>query len=94
MLPPSAIKPRSRFTKDHKSITLKNGSVFNWVTNEQGWKAMRGPESDIFVMDEENDKRVFDEIYRGLRNAKGGWQNTSRFNPSIRRRVWPNLDKT
>ena len=72
MLPPSMIKKGSRFTKDNRQIALKNGSVLSWVTNEQGWKAMRGAEFDILVMDEESELRVFDENKRGLRNAKGG----------------------
>jgi hypothetical protein len=72
MLPASFIKKGSRFTKDNRKIELKNGSVFSWVTNEQGWKAMRGSEFDILIEDEESDKRVHDENVRGLRNAKGG----------------------
>ena len=72
LMPESAIKPKSKFTKDSKRIKLKNGTVFQWVTNEQGWKAMRGPEFDILVVDEECDERVFQENVRGLRNAKGG----------------------
>ena len=72
MLPDSFVKKGKHFSKDHKGIDLKNGTVISWVTNEQGWKAMRGAEFDIFVMDEESEQRVFDENIRGLRNAKGG----------------------
>ncbi|MCK5604830.1 hypothetical protein KAR91_23270 [Candidatus Pacearchaeota archaeon] len=70
MLPDSMIK--KGFSKDHRSIDLKNGSTIPFVTNEQGWGAMRGKQFDIFAMDEECDERVFDENIRGLRNAKGG----------------------
>jgi len=70
MLPKSMIK--KGFSKDHRQITLKNGSFMGWVTSEQGWLAMRGAEYDILVVDEESDERVFDECKRGLRNAKGG----------------------
>jgi hypothetical protein len=72
LLPKSSLKPKSRFTKDRKRLELRNGSEFSWVTNEQGWRAMRGAEFDILLMDEESDYRVYDENVRGLRNAKGG----------------------
>ncbi|MCK5601464.1 hypothetical protein KAR91_06340, partial [Candidatus Pacearchaeota archaeon] len=43
-----------------------------FVTSEQGWKFQRGGEQDILSCDEEGDERVWDELKRGLRNAKGG----------------------
>lgn len=60
------------FTKEHKGVELKNGSSIWFVTSEQGWQAQRGGEQDILVSDEEGDERVWDELKRGLRNAKGG----------------------
>jgi len=42
------------------------------VTSEQGWRFQRGGECDILSCDEEGDERVWDELKRGLRNAKGG----------------------
>lgn len=68
----SMIVPKRNFTKDHRGIELKNGSAVWFVTNEQGWRAMRGGEYDILVVDEEPGEREFDECLRGLRNAKGG----------------------
>lgn len=68
LLPKSMI--RKGYSKDHKGIDLKNGSKTIWVTEEQGWRLMRGPEQDILVMDEESGERFFDENMRGLRNAK------------------------
>ena len=70
MLPPSMVE--KGYSKDHRSIDLKNGSQVLFVTNEQGWQAMRGKQFDILAVDEECDERVFDENLRGLRNAKGG----------------------
>ena len=72
MLPESMVVPKRGYTKDHRGIELKNGSSIFWVTNEQGWKAMRGAQYDLLVLDEECDYRIFDECKRGLRNAKGG----------------------
>ena len=72
MLPESLIVPKRGYSKDHRGIDLTNGSSISWVTSEQGWKAMRGAQFDILVVDEEPDYRVFDECLRGLRNAKGG----------------------
>jgi len=70
MLPPSMVT--KGYNKDHRSIDLRNGSQIIFVTNEQGWKAMRGKQFDALAVDEECDQRVFDENLRGLRNAKGG----------------------
>lgn len=70
ILPPSMIK--NRYSKDHRSIDLNNNSQILFVTNEQGWQAMRGKQFDILALDEECSERVFDENLRGLRNAKGG----------------------
>lgn len=68
LLPKSQIK--AGFSKDHPGIDLKNGSKIVWVTEVQGWKLERGTEHDILGMDEESGQRVWDENYRGLRNAK------------------------
>ena len=70
LIPHSLIK--KGYSKDHPGIDLKNGSSITWVTEQQGWKLMRGPEQDILAVDEESDERVFDENKRGLRNAKNG----------------------
>ncbi len=70
MLPLSWVK--KEYTKEHKGIELINGSSIWFVTSEQGWKFQRGGEQDILSCDEEGDERVWDELKRGLRNAKGG----------------------
>jgi len=70
LLPHSAIK--KGYSKDHPGIDFKNGGSITWVTEQQGWKLMRGMEEDILAVDEESDERVFDENKRGLRNAKNG----------------------
>jgi hypothetical protein len=72
ILPKSLMTKNKGFTKDHKGIELKNGSSIWFSTSEQGWQAQRGGEQDILVSDEEGDERVWDEMKRGLRNAKGG----------------------
>jgi len=70
LLPQSMIK--TPFSKEHRSIVLKNGSIISWVTTEQGWRFFRGREHDILAMDEEGGEREFDELLRGMRNAKNG----------------------
>lgn len=79
LLPHSMIK--KGFSKDHKAIDLKNGTNVTWVTEEQGWKLMRGPEQDILGVDEECGERFFDENKRGLRNAKNGGKILGCFTP-------------
>ena len=70
MLPEDMIK--KEYSREHKGVELKNGSAIWFVTSEQGWKFQRGGELDILACDEEGDERVWDELKRGLRNAKGG----------------------
>lgn len=70
LLPKSVI--RKGYSKDHKNIELRNGSVISWATEIQGWRLMRGAEHDLLVSDEETGERFFDENKRGLRNAAGG----------------------
>uniref|UniRef100_A0A6H1ZGL9 Terminase n=1 Tax=viral metagenome TaxID=1070528 RepID=A0A6H1ZGL9_9ZZZZ len=42
------------------------------MTTEQGWMSMRGAEQDIEAVDEECGWDEFNQVKRGLRNAKGG----------------------
>ena len=70
MIPPELVK--KGYGREHKGLELKNGSAIWFVTSEQGWKFQRGGELDILACDEEGDERVWDELKRGLRNAKGG----------------------
>jgi len=70
MIPSELIK--KGYGREHKGLELKNGSAIWFVTSEQGWKFQRGGELDILACDEEGDERVWDELKRGLRNAKGG----------------------
>jgi hypothetical protein len=72
MLPQSMQVDKKGYHKDHRGIELKNKSSIWWVTTEQGWMSMRGPEQDILGVDEECGEREFSEVHRGLRNAKGG----------------------
>jgi len=60
------------YSREHKGIELTNGSSIWFVTSEQGWMFQRGGEHDILACDEEGAERVWDELKRGLRNAKGG----------------------
>ncbi|MFX0194520.1 MAG: hypothetical protein ACFFCW_00235 [Candidatus Hodarchaeota archaeon] len=62
----------SDYSREHKGLELTNGSSIWFVTSEQGWRFQRGGECDILSCDEEGDERVWDELKRGLRNAKGG----------------------
>ncbi len=91
MLPPSMIT--REFSKDHKSIDLKNGSSLVFLTDEQGWKAHRGKQFDILAIDEECSKRVFQENVRGLRNAKGGGRIISGMTPPIEEGQGPTWTK-
>lgn len=70
LMPASMVK--KGYSKDHRAIVLKNGSVMRFATSEQGWRLMRGAEFDILGCDEEPEERVYQENFRGLRNAKGG----------------------
>jgi hypothetical protein len=75
MLPPSAVKVKGGYSKEHAGIELRadsGGSSIWFSTSVQGWMAQRGGEQDILASDEEGDERVWDELKRGLRNAKGG----------------------
>lgn len=72
LLPGTMIVKKKGYSKEHKGIELKNGSSLWFVTSEQGWQAQRGGECDILLSDEEGDERVWDELKRGLRNAKNG----------------------
>jgi hypothetical protein len=72
MLPKSQILPGKDFKKEHRGLELINGSSIWWVTTEQGWMSMRGAEQDIEGVDEESGYDEFNQVQRGLRNAKGG----------------------
>ena len=70
MIPQEDIKVN--YSREHKGLEITNGSGIWFVTSEQGWMFQRGGEHDILSCDEEGDERVWDELKRGLRNAKGG----------------------
>lgn len=75
ILPPGVILNKGHYTDEHRGIEFKasmGGSSLWFVTSIQGWQAQRGGEQDILLSDEEGDERVWDELKRGLRNAKGG----------------------
>ncbi len=61
ILPHSMIE--KGYSKEHRSVDLKNGSQILFVTNEQGWQAMRGKQFDIFAPDEEN---ILPRLYPAL----------------------------
>ena len=91
LLPKSTIK--KGFNKDHRAIDLKNGSSIIFVTDEQGWKAMRGKQYDALALDEESSKRVVQECKRGLRNAKGGGKIIMGFTPPFEEGRGPTWSK-
>ena len=71
LMPQSMIK--KNYSREHKAISIKNGSLCSFSTCEQGAMSQRGTQFDVFVVDEEpENERVYDELLRGLRNAKGG----------------------
>lgn len=75
ILPPGVVLNKGHYTDEHRGIELKasmGGSSLWFVTSIQGWQAQRGGEQDILLSDEEGDERVWDELKRGLRNAKIG----------------------
>ncbi len=75
ILPIDFVKQKCGFGKEHKGIELKKqygGSSLWFYTSEKGRKSQRGGEKDILACDEEGDERVWDELKRGLRNAKNG----------------------
>lgn len=87
------LKPKSKFTKDHRYLEFKNGSSMGWVTSEQGWQFMRGSQYDILAVDEDCDERVFDECLRGLRNAKGGGKVLAALTPPYKEGQGPTWTK-
>jgi len=84
---------RGEYTKEHRGIELKNGSSIWFATSEQGWMSQRGGEQDILSPDEEPDERVFDELKRGLRNAKGGGRITAAMTPPFQAGQGPTWTK-
>jgi hypothetical protein len=75
LLPKSILLAHKGFKKEHRGIETKKrygGSSIWWTTTEQGWLSMRGMEQDIEGVDEECGWDEFNQVKRGLRNAKGG----------------------
>ena len=91
MLPDTDIK--KGYSREHKGIELKSGSAIWFVTSEQGWKFQRGGEHDILACDEEGDERVWDELKRGLRNAKGGGRIYAGMTPPVEEGQGPTWTK-
>ena len=94
ILPKSQLIAGKEFKKEHRSIELKNGSSIHWTTTEQGWMNMRGGEQDILGSDEEGGEREFDELKRGLRNAKGGGKIYGAMTPPYKEGQGPTWTKT
>lgn len=79
MLPDSQVK--SYWSKDNRSLTFNNGSLFVWQTSEQKKKLHSGTNFDVLGCDEEQEYQVYDESKRGLRTAKGGGRILHAFTP-------------
>ena len=93
MLPQKMLLSERGFKKEHRGIELSNGSKIWWVTTEQGWMSMRGPEQDIFGVDEEGGWDEFNQIKRGLRNAKGGGRIYAAMTPPYKEGQGPTWTK-
>lgn len=60
-----------RWSKEDKTLYLKNGSKLWWMTSEQKRDLHKGSSFDVLINDEEPKRGAFHESVRGLRNAKG-----------------------
>jgi len=69
MMPASMVE--KKWSKEDKTLYLKNGSKLWWMTSEQKRDLHKGSNMDVLICDEEPKKPQYDESVRGLRNAKG-----------------------
>lgn len=69
IMPASMVE--KKWSKEDKTLYLKNGSKLWWMTSEQKRDLHKGSNMDILICDEEPKKPQYDESVRGLRNAKG-----------------------
>lgn len=69
------------WSKEDKSLYLKNGSRFEFMTSEQKRSQHSGTTFDILLCDEEPAEPQYDESVRGLRTAKGGGRVFWSFTP-------------
>lgn len=69
LMPASMVE--KKWSKEDKTLYLKNGSKIWWMTSEQKRDLHKGSSFDILICDEEPKKPQYDESVRGLRNAKG-----------------------
>jgi len=72
MMPASMVE--KKWSKEDKSLYLKNGSRLWWMTSEQNRDLHKGSNMDVLICDEEPKKPQYDESVRGLRNAKGKYK--------------------
>ena len=96
MLPKSVQITNKGFKKEHRGIELKKmygGSKMWWVTSEMGWELLRGAEQDIQGVDEESKWDEFNQVKRGLRNAKGGGRIYGALTPPYKEGMGPTWTK-
>ena len=79
MLPHSAVE--RYWSRDDKTILLKNGSTLFFQTSSQEKKLHSGTNFDVLACDEEAEYQHYDESKRGLRTAKGGGKILHSFTP-------------
>lgn len=79
MLPHSMVD--KYWSRDDKSLYLKNGSVMFFQTSAQEKKLHSGTNFDVLACDEESERQHYDESKRGLRTAKGGGRILHSFTP-------------
>lgn len=89
--------PRSMVEKDwskeDKTLRLKNGSRIEWMTSQQKRFQHSGTNYDILHPDEEPEESAYDESIRGLRNAKGGGKVFWGFTPPFEEGKGPSWSK-
>jgi len=79
LMPNSMVE--SMWSKEDRTLYLRNGSAIHFQTSEQRKKLHSGTTFDILACDEEPEYAPYDESKRGLRNAKGDGRIIHAFTP-------------
>lgn len=79
IMPQSAVK--SMWSKEDKTLRLKNGTRYEFMTSEQKRRQHSGTNFDILMCDEEPTEAAYDESVRGLRTGRGGGRVFWAFTP-------------
>ena len=91
MFPASMVE--KLWTKEDKTLYLKNGSRVEFMTSGQPRKQHSGTNFDALFCDEEPEEDAYDESKRGLRTAKGGGRIFWAFTPPFEASKGPSWSK-